>query len=60
MTQVAQHLWFEKDMEEAVRFYTSLVPGSAVEWIDNPAGRHAEWAGRQRQARGLPARRPAL
>jgi len=34
MTQVAQHLWFEKDMEAAVRFYTSLVPGSAVEWID--------------------------
>jgi predicted 3-demethylubiquinone-9 3-methyltransferase (glyoxalase superfamily) len=30
--KVTQHLWFEKDMEAAIRFYTSLIPGSAVEW----------------------------
>lgn len=29
--KVTQHLWFEKDMEAAIRFYTSLIPGSAVE-----------------------------
>jgi predicted 3-demethylubiquinone-9 3-methyltransferase (glyoxalase superfamily) len=26
MTKVTQHLWFEKDMEAAVHFYTSLIP----------------------------------
>jgi len=31
--RVSQHLWYEKDMEEAIRFYTSLIPGSAIEWI---------------------------
>jgi predicted 3-demethylubiquinone-9 3-methyltransferase (glyoxalase superfamily) len=41
--KVTQHLWFEKDMEAAVRFYTSLIPGSAVEWTmtlpaDTPSG----------------------
>jgi predicted 3-demethylubiquinone-9 3-methyltransferase (glyoxalase superfamily) len=41
--KVTQHLWFEKDMEAAVRFYTSLIPGSAIQWTsavmaDNPAG----------------------
>ena len=41
--KVAQHLWFEKDMEAALRFYTSLVPGSAIEWVstipaDTPSG----------------------
>lgn len=41
--KVKQHLWFEKDMEAAVRFYTSLIAGSAVEWIsplpaDSPSG----------------------
>jgi predicted 3-demethylubiquinone-9 3-methyltransferase (glyoxalase superfamily) len=41
--KVTQHLWFEKDMEAAIRFYTSLVSGSAVEWTttipaDNPSG----------------------
>jgi predicted 3-demethylubiquinone-9 3-methyltransferase (glyoxalase superfamily) len=30
--KVTQHLWFEKDMEAAIRFYASLIPGSAVEW----------------------------
>jgi len=43
MTKVTQHLWFEKDMEEAVRFYTALIPGSSMGWIsavpaDNPSG----------------------
>jgi len=43
MMKVTQNLWFEKDMESAVRFYTSLVPGSSVNWIsaipaDNPSG----------------------
>jgi predicted 3-demethylubiquinone-9 3-methyltransferase (glyoxalase superfamily) len=41
--KVTQHLWFEKDMEAAVRFYTSLIPGSRIEsfsavMADNPAG----------------------
>lgn len=41
--KVTQHLWFEKDMESAVRFYTALIPGSAVGWIsampaDTPGG----------------------
>ncbi|PSH68494.1 hypothetical protein CU102_11995 [Phyllobacterium brassicacearum] len=41
--KVTQHLWFEKDMESAVRFYTSLIPSSFVGWIstipaDNPSG----------------------
>ncbi|MCA1968558.1 MAG: VOC family protein [Rhizobium sp.] len=43
MMKVTQNLWFEKDMEEAVRFYTSLIPGSSVDWIsavpaDTPSG----------------------
>ena len=41
--KVTQHLWFEKDMEAAIRFYASLIPGSAVHWIsplpaDTPSG----------------------
>ena len=31
--KVTQHLWFEKDMEAALRFYTSLIPGSGMEPI---------------------------
>ena len=31
--KVTQHLWFEKDMEAAIRFYTSLIPGSGMEPI---------------------------
>ncbi|HEX4741513.1 MAG TPA: VOC family protein [Caulobacteraceae bacterium] len=43
MTRVLQHLWFEKDMEAAVSFYVSLVPGSSIHWnsavaADNPSG----------------------
>jgi len=41
--RVTQHLWFERDMEAAIRFYTSLIPGSEVSWIsevpaDTPSG----------------------
>jgi predicted 3-demethylubiquinone-9 3-methyltransferase (glyoxalase superfamily) len=41
--KVTQHLWFEKDMDAALRFYTSLIPGSAIGWIsalplDSPSG----------------------
>lgn len=41
--KVSQHLWFEKNMEAAIRFYTSLTPGSSVDWIsaipaDTPSG----------------------
>jgi predicted 3-demethylubiquinone-9 3-methyltransferase (glyoxalase superfamily) len=45
MMKVAQHLWFEKDMEAAVCFYISLIPGSSIRWMspvpadnDNPGG----------------------
>ncbi|HEY3697432.1 VOC family protein [Phenylobacterium sp.] len=43
MMTVMQHLWFEKDMEAALNFYTSLIPGSSIGWIsaipaDNPSG----------------------
>jgi predicted 3-demethylubiquinone-9 3-methyltransferase (glyoxalase superfamily) len=41
--KVTQHLWFERDMEAAVRFYTALIPGSEASWIaavpaDTPSG----------------------
>src|SRR5690606_5605356 len=41
--KVIQCLWFEKDMAAAIRFYTSLVPGSKNEdqsavMADNPSG----------------------
>lgn len=41
--KVTQHLWFEKDMEAAIRFYTALIPGSEIHWTsavpaDNPSG----------------------
>ncbi|MFC5585471.1 VOC family protein [Nitratireductor kimnyeongensis] len=29
--KVIPHLWFEKDMESALRIYTSLIPGSKIE-----------------------------
>jgi predicted 3-demethylubiquinone-9 3-methyltransferase (glyoxalase superfamily) len=43
MTKVIQHLWFENDMQAAIGLYTSLIPGSSIEWIraipaDTPAG----------------------
>ena len=41
--KVTQHLWFEKDMESAISFYTSLIPGSSISWTapipaDTPSG----------------------
>jgi len=30
--KVIQNIWFEKDMEAAIGFYTSLIPGSKIEW----------------------------
>ena len=41
--KVTQHLWFEKDMAAAIRFYTSLIPGSSIDWIaplpaESPSG----------------------
>lgn len=41
--KVTQHLWFEKDMEAALRLYTSLIPGSTIREStavmgDNPSG----------------------
>jgi predicted 3-demethylubiquinone-9 3-methyltransferase (glyoxalase superfamily) len=43
MAKVTQHLWFEKDMDAAIRFYTALIPGSSIEWTsaipaDTPSG----------------------
>jgi predicted 3-demethylubiquinone-9 3-methyltransferase (glyoxalase superfamily) len=43
MMKVTQHLWFERDMEAALQFYTSLIPGSSIGWTsavpaDNPSG----------------------
>lgn len=43
MTTITQHLWFEKEMEAAIRFYTALIPGSGIDWIsaipaDTPSG----------------------
>ena len=33
--KVRQHLWFRQDMESAIEFYTSLIPGSAIGWVSN-------------------------
>lgn len=33
--KVTQHLWFAKDMEAAIGFYTGLIPGSSVHWISS-------------------------
>jgi len=43
MAQVTQHLWFEKDMDAAIAFYTGLVPGSRINWrstlpAESPSG----------------------
>jgi predicted 3-demethylubiquinone-9 3-methyltransferase (glyoxalase superfamily) len=43
MTRVRQFLWFAKDVEQAVRFYTEVVPGSRMEKVvplpvDTPSG----------------------
>jgi len=41
--QVTQCLWFDKDMEAALRLYTSLIPGSSLDWgsalpAESPSG----------------------
>jgi predicted 3-demethylubiquinone-9 3-methyltransferase (glyoxalase superfamily) len=41
--KVIQTLWFAKDLEAAVRFYTSLIPGSSIQSFsdllaDSPSG----------------------
>jgi predicted 3-demethylubiquinone-9 3-methyltransferase (glyoxalase superfamily) len=33
--KVTQHLWFEKDMEAAIGFYTSLIRGSSIQWVSS-------------------------
>jgi predicted 3-demethylubiquinone-9 3-methyltransferase (glyoxalase superfamily) len=43
LAKIIQHLWFERDMAAAIRFYTALVPGSRIEWsstvpADTPSG----------------------
>ncbi len=40
---VGQHLWYEKDMETALRLYVSLIPGSSLDFLstipaDTPSG----------------------
>ncbi|MBO1501736.1 VOC family protein [Serratia proteamaculans] len=41
--KINQHLWFEKDMEAALRCYVALIPGSSLTWqstlpADTPSG----------------------
>jgi len=41
--KITQHLWFEKDMEAALRCYIALIPGSSLTWsstlpADTPSG----------------------
>jgi predicted 3-demethylubiquinone-9 3-methyltransferase (glyoxalase superfamily) len=41
--KVTQCLWFEKDMDAALSLYTSLIPGSSLDWgsalaADSPSG----------------------
>ncbi|WP_341897659.1 VOC family protein [Ferrovibrio terrae] len=41
--KVTQCLWFDKDMEAALRFYTALLPGSSLDWdstlaAESPSG----------------------
>ncbi len=43
MLSVGQHLWFERDMEAAIRFYVGLIPGSSLDYLsslpaDTPSG----------------------
>jgi predicted 3-demethylubiquinone-9 3-methyltransferase (glyoxalase superfamily) len=42
MVKVSTCLWFDKDMEEAVRLYVSLVPGSEIQHIQRAP---APWPG---------------
>ncbi len=44
--KIAQHLWFEKDMEAALRFYVSLIPGSSLDFLSTvPADTPSDPAG---------------
>ncbi|ANJ95805.1 VOC family protein [Serratia sp. TSA_7] len=41
--KITQHLWFEKDMDAALRCYIALIPGSSLTWsatlpADTPSG----------------------
>ncbi|MCS4319081.1 putative 3-demethylubiquinone-9 3-methyltransferase (glyoxalase superfamily) [Serratia sp. BIGb0234] len=41
--KITQHLWFEKDMDAALRCYIDLIPGSSLTWhsslpADTPSG----------------------
>lgn len=41
--KITQHLWFEKDMDAALRCYIDLIPGSSLTWYstlpaDTPSG----------------------
>ncbi|HLT77416.1 MAG TPA: VOC family protein [Ferrovibrio sp.] len=43
MMNVTQCLWFDRDMDAALRLYTSLIPGSSLDWnsalaADSPGG----------------------
>lgn len=43
MAKVIQHLWFAQEMQQAVRFYTTLIPGSSMGAVqtlpaESPAG----------------------
>ena len=38
MLNVSTCLWFGKDIEEAVRFYVSLLPGSHIDHVLHPPG----------------------
>lgn len=42
MSKVSTCLWFGKDVEEAVRFYVSLLPGSEIEHVLHSPG---PWSG---------------
>ncbi len=42
MVEVRTCLWFNKDAEDAVRFYTSIVPGSGIENIQRAV---SQWPG---------------
>jgi predicted 3-demethylubiquinone-9 3-methyltransferase (glyoxalase superfamily) len=38
MSTVSTCLWFEREAEEAARFYTSLIPGSSVDHVQRSPG----------------------
>ena len=38
MSRVSTCLWFGKDLEEAVRFYVALVPGSSLDHLHRAPG----------------------